>query len=78
MFAGTKKLLVGVNGTKGVLQRSGIITAVVTTIFVIIGGWAAGDIAAELMSQKATLMPMWTAAVTILLGSPSKKMVPSA
>jgi hypothetical protein len=71
-----KNTLLGQNGTKGVLLRSGIITAVVTTIFVVIQGWAQGDIPGQLMAQKDTLMPMWTAAITILLGSPSKKIGP--
>lgn len=72
MMATTKNMLLGKNGNKGVLLRSGIIVAIVTTVFVAITGYANGDIAAQIVAQKDSLMPMWSAALTVLIGNPSK------
>ena len=67
-----KKVLLGENGTKGILSRSGILTAIITTLFVVIDGYASGSISETLSSQKESLMPMWTAAMMVLVGNPSK------
>ena len=73
MIKQTGALLIGKNGTKGLLQRSGIVTALMTTVFVIIKGYSAGDVMGHLVTQQESLMPMWIAALTVLIGNPSKQ-----
>jgi hypothetical protein len=66
-------VLLGDDKKKGLLKRSGLITALFTTVFVIIEGYALGDVAAHVASQKSTLMPLWVASLTTLIGNPSSK-----
>lgn len=69
-----KTLTVGTEKTKGVLQRSGIVAALVTTAFVVLDGLAGGDgVLAALASNRATLEPLWATAITMALASSSGK-----
>jgi len=73
MIKSAANVLVGGNGTKGLLQRSGIVTAVMTTLFVIIKGLSTDDVLGHVASQSEALLPMWIAAITVLIGNPSKR-----
>lgn len=74
MFEKTTNFFVGANGNKGLLERSGIITALMTTIYVVIEGTTKNGIAQELLVHKASLMIMWSTALTVLVGNRSKRM----
>jgi len=68
--------MVGANGEKGVLERSGILVAIFVTAKILLDGWAAGDMWQVVEPQWETLQTLWITALLVIFGNKSKKPTP--
>lgn len=72
MIQAIKNKMLGANGDKGVLERSGILVAVFVTAKVLLDGYVAQDMWTVIEPQWETLQTMWIAAILVIFHNTSK------
>ena len=73
MIQKLKNKMLGANGQKGVLERSGIVVAVFVTAKVLLDGWVCGGMWSVVEPQWDTLQMLWISAILVIFGTKSNK-----